>query len=71
MVRRIDAVTLLVSTVAGNPTHPLQGGFSGDGGPAIDATLDNIGLAIYGSNILLIADTGNNRIRLVALTAKK
>ncbi len=71
VVRRIDAVTLLVSTVAGNPTHPLQGGFSGDGGPAIDATLDNIGLAIYGSNILLIADTGNNRIRLVALTAKK
>ena len=71
VVRRIDAVTLLVSTVAGNPANPLKAGFGGDGGPATLATLDNIGLAVNGSEILLIADTGNNRIRQVDLTAKK
>ncbi|MGA8492690.1 MAG: hypothetical protein WB711_19870 [Terriglobales bacterium] len=71
VVRRIDAATLLVSTVAGDPTHPQRGGFGGDGGPAIDATLDNIGLAVNGSEVLLIADTGNNRIRQVDLAAKK
>jgi NHL repeat len=71
VVRRIDAVTLIVSTVAGDPTHPLRGGFGGDGGPATDATLDNIGLAVNGSEVLLIADTGNNRIRQVDLGAKK
>ena len=34
-VRRIDASTGVITTVAGNGSY----GFSGDGGPAIDATL--------------------------------
>ena len=70
VVREITAATMIVSTVAGNATHPLRAGFSGDGGPATQATLDNIGLAISASDSLLIADTGNNRIRQVNLGAK-
>ncbi|MGA8492975.1 MAG: hypothetical protein WB711_21310 [Terriglobales bacterium] len=70
VVRRIDAVTKIVSTVAGSTNHPQRAGFSGDGGPATDATLDNIGLAINASDSLLIADTGNNRIRQVDLGSK-
>ena len=34
-VRRIDATTNIITTVAGNGSY----GFSGDGGPAVDATL--------------------------------
>ena len=70
VVRRIDAATKIVSTVAGDATHPLRAGFGGDGGPATQATLDNIGLAVNASESLLIADTGNNRIRQVNLAAK-
>lgn len=70
VVRRIDGTTFIVSTVAGNPNHPLRGGFGGDGGPATSATLDNVGLAVNGSESLLIADTGNNRVRQVNLSSK-
>jgi trimeric autotransporter adhesin len=70
MVRRIDATTKIVTTVAGDATHPLRAGFAGDGGPATQATLDNIGLAVNASESLLIADTGNNRVRQVDLSTK-
>ncbi|MGA8150826.1 MAG: choice-of-anchor D domain-containing protein [Terriglobales bacterium] len=65
VVRRIDAGNLTITTVAGNPSSPGTFGFAGDGGPATSATLDNIGLSVNGSESLLIADTGNNRIREV------
>ncbi|MFN0169508.1 MAG: hypothetical protein ACKV22_24060 [Bryobacteraceae bacterium] len=49
--------------VAGNGTR----GFAGDGGPAVDASLSEPdGLAVDKANNLLIADTGNFRIRRVA-----
>jgi sugar lactone lactonase YvrE len=63
LVRRIDAATLTIDTVAGNPQHPGSAGFGGDGGPATKATLDNSGLSVNAAKSLLIADNGNNRIR--------
>jgi len=65
VVQRVDAATQTIATVAGNPQNPGAVGFAGDGGPATSATLDNIGLSVNGSESLLIADTGNNRIRQV------
>lgn len=64
LVRRVDAKTGMISTVAGNG----RAGFSGDGGPATQAqlkqphsiTLDNRGR-------LFICDIGNHRIRVVDL----
>lgn len=53
-----------VSIVAGNLNLPA--GFSGDGGPAINATLNNASaVAVDSAGNLYIADTGNNRIRKV------
>ena len=52
-----------IYTVAGNGT----GGFSGDGGPATSAELNQpIGVAVDAAGSLLIADSGNHRIRVVA-----
>jgi sugar lactone lactonase YvrE len=49
--------------IAGNG----QAGFSGDGGPAVDATLnDPGGMAVTRSGALYFADTGNNRIRVIS-----
>jgi uncharacterized protein (TIGR03437 family) len=51
-----------ISTVAGNGTA----GFSGDGGPAISAELNNpTGVAVDGAGNLFIADYYNNRVRKV------
>ena len=63
LVRRIDAATLTIDTVAGNPLRPGLPGFGGDGGPATRATLNNDGLSVNAAKSLLIADNGNNRIR--------
>jgi hypothetical protein len=50
-------------TVAGNGTF----GYSGDGGPATQAELDNpYGVTVDSSGNLVIADTGNLRTRVVA-----
>jgi sugar lactone lactonase YvrE len=61
-VRRVDHVTGLISTVAGNGGY----GFSGDGGPATAAQLtEPFGLALDAAGDLYIADTSNQRIRMV------
>jgi hypothetical protein len=52
----------VISTIAGNGTA----GFSGDGGPATSAMLDDaFGVAVDGSGNLYIADYNNNRVRKV------
>jgi len=61
-VRRIDATTRVITTVAGTGTA----GFSGDGGPATAAQLNGpTGLVVDRFGNLFIADTSNDRIRRV------
>ena len=60
-IRRVDG-SGIVTTVAGNG----EIGFSGDGGPAVEARLKlPQGVAVDGSGALYIADTWNRRIRRV------
>jgi sugar lactone lactonase YvrE/pimeloyl-ACP methyl ester carboxylesterase len=64
-VRKVDAATRVITTVAGNGTP----GFSGDGGPAINAQLNfPDAIALDGSGNLYIGDASNNRVRKVTLT---
>jgi sugar lactone lactonase YvrE len=61
-VRKVDAVTGIITTVAGNGTR----GFSGDGGPATAAELNNpqsVVLDAVGN--LYIGDPANGRVRKV------
>jgi trimeric autotransporter adhesin len=52
-----------IYTVAGDGTQ----GYSGDGGPATSAELNNPGgVAVDGAGNLVIADGGNDRVRVVA-----
>src|ERR1035441_8704147 len=61
-VRKVS-VGGVITTVAGNGTK----GFSGDGGPAILASLNGpTGVAVDTSGNLFIADTGNQGIRRVS-----
>jgi hypothetical protein len=51
------------TVIAGNGTY----GYSGDGGPATSAALyDPESVAVDGAGNVVIADSGNNRIRVVA-----
>ena len=62
-IRKVD-INGVISTVAGNGTN----GYSGDGGAATNAELSfGIGLALDGFGNLLVADSGNSRIRKVIL----
>src|SRR2546425_5160213 len=64
VVRRVDAKTRVISTVAGTGAA----GFSGDGGPANKAQLRQPhSIAIDRAGMLYIADIGNHRIRRVDL----
>jgi trimeric autotransporter adhesin len=65
VVRMISTSTGIISTVAG--LGPNDAGFSGDNGQARTARLDHPqGLAIDANGKLYIADSGNNRIRMIS-----
>ncbi len=54
-----------IVTIAGNGVQ----GYSGDGGPALEASLDSpTGLFVDDLDRLFVADTGNHRIRMIDLT---
>jgi len=62
VVRRVDHLTGLITTVAGDGTC----GYSGDSGPATHAELNHpMGLAFDPAGDLVIADANNFRIRYV------
>jgi streptogramin lyase len=64
-IRRVDAATGIITTVAGKSG---TSGFRGDGGPGTAALLNQPrGVALDADNALYIADSGNNRIRRLDL----
>lgn len=64
VVRRVDAQTRLISTVAGTGER----GFSGDGGPAVKARLNRPhSICLDDAGNLYVCDIGNHRIRRVDL----
>jgi len=64
VIRKVNAAET-ISTVAGDATQSC--GYSGDGGPANAAQLNNpAGVAVDGAGNLYIADTDNNLIRKVS-----
>ena len=60
-IRKVDASTGIISTVAGTGVE----GFSGDGGPAVEARLGSAGVAVDASGNIYIADGDNYRVRRV------
>ncbi len=69
LIRRVDAVTGAITTVAGTPGTT---GYTGDGGLAANATLTGPqGLALTPSGDLLIADSGNAAVRLLTFASKR
>ena len=70
LIRRVDAVSGIISTVAGNgTTNPAtgDGSYSGDNGPAIQAGLDfPYAVAFDASGNMYIPDSKNNLVRKVA-----
>ncbi len=67
-IRRVDAATGLITTVAGTGTA----GYAGDGGPASSALLDGPReIAIDAAGNLYVADAGNSRIRMIEAATGK
>jgi len=65
-IRKVDAVTGVISTVAGSVTW--TGGYAGDGLAAASAWLNGpTGICLDAAGNLYIADTGNHRVRRVAV----
>ena len=69
-IRRVDAITGVITTYAGSGNQyngiGFFGGYSGDGGPATSALLKNPNAVTFdNSGNLFIADAGNNVVRMV------
>jgi sugar lactone lactonase YvrE len=66
-IRKVDALTDEITTVAGNGTT----GFSGDGGPATSAQFNfPDGVALDSNGNLYVGDAYNNRIREVTISTR-
>ncbi|MES2702779.1 MAG: Ig-like domain-containing protein [Bacteroidota bacterium] len=66
-VRRIDASTGYVTTIAGSGTDWIDEGFSGDGGNALQAKLANpLSVAKDAAGNIYIPDSYNSRVRKVS-----
>ena len=65
-IRRVDAVTGLMSTIAG-VGHPR---FSGDDGPSVKAGLNEPAALAVHAGRLYIADQSNNRVRMIELATE-
>lgn len=69
VIRKVDATKGTITTVAGDYARDRaendgRGGYSGDGGPAVKAQLnDPQGVAVDSAGDLFVADTLNNAIR--------
>jgi sugar lactone lactonase YvrE len=66
VIRRVDAITGVITTVAGTGTAGYVA--SQDGGPATSAELNKPVSVRYHQGLLYIADSTNNRIRTLNLT---
>lgn len=69
-VRQVNPATGIIQTiVAKHPdNNPFQFGYSGDGGLAVDATLDApTGLVYDGNGHLIVLDSGNDVLRQIDL----
>ena len=67
-IRRVDAQTGIITTVAGRGPANIfgDGGYGGDAGPATDAQLNfPTGVTVDADGNLYIADASNHRIRFV------
>ena len=71
-IRRIDSLTGIITTIAGNggPVNGFerygQGTFCGDGGPALDACLNTpYGLAVGSDGSLYVSEVYSGRIRRI------
>jgi streptogramin lyase len=64
LIRKVDKTTGLISTIAGTG----KAGFSGDGGPARQATFNKPhSIALDGQGSLFVCDIGNHRVRRIDL----
>lgn len=61
-VRKIDAVTGIITTIAGNGTA----GYSGDGRPATTGQLHPLDLTVDDCGIVYVCDFDNNTVRKIA-----
>ena len=60
-VRQVDTTDRLTTPAGTGAPGPL-----GDGAPAVNASLQTCAAAVDGSGNLVVADSGNNRVRVVA-----
>ena len=63
VIRKVDTITGIITTIAGTPN---TFDYTGDGGPAASATLNQpYGIALNSAGEIFIADSGNNAIRKI------